>query len=189
MSAQFPPPPQDTSPFSRRNQIGRVLWSLVYVLFFYWSPRPLHGWRAFLLRCFGANIGRRVHVYRTAVVWAPWQLTIGDHCGIGDGARLYNLAPITIGNRTTISQGVHLCTGTHDFEQPGFPLVARPITVGDDAWVAAEAFVHPGVHIADGSVVGARSVVVRNTRPWMVHAGMPARPLRERNRPQEEPAP
>lgn len=99
---------------------------------------------------------------------------------MADGAILYSQGKISIGWRAVISQGAHLCAGTHDFESDGFPLVVMPITVGAHAWIAAEAFIHPGVEIGEGSVIGARSVVVKNTPAWTVCAGHPCMPLRQR---------
>jgi putative colanic acid biosynthesis acetyltransferase WcaF len=166
--------------FSVANRAARVLWQLVAQLFFRLSPRPLHSWRSFLLRCFGAKVGRGVHVYPGVNIWAPWNLELQDECGIGNGATLYSQAKITIGKRAVISQGVNLCTGTHDYTRPGSPLVARPIVVGDNAWVASEAFVHPGVTIGAGCVIGARAVVVSDMPEWMVCAGHPCKPLKAR---------
>ena len=154
----------------------------VYRVFFLLSPRPLHRWRAFLLRVFGARVGSSVHIYPAARVWAPWNLEIGDGCGIGDGVILYSQGRIRLGAYAVISQGAHLCAGTHDYEKPGFPLVTRPITVGAHAWLAAECFVMPGVTIGDGAVIGARAVVTKDMPPWTVCAGHPCRPLKPRLR-------
>lgn len=153
---------------------------MVYGLLFRPSPKPLHRWRSFLLRCFGAGVGRGVHVYPKAVIWAPWNLELEDECGIANGAVLYSQAKIFIGYRAVVSQGAHLCTGTHDYNRPGFPLLAKPITVHRQAWVAAEAFVHPGIVIGEGCVVGARSVVVSSLPPWTVCAGHPCKIIKER---------
>lgn len=142
----------------------------------------MHGWRNFLLRLFGAKIGQGAHIYPGVRVWAPWNLEIGAEAGIADNAILYSQGKISIGQRAVVSQGAHLCAGTHDFESDGFPLVVEPISVGAHAWVAAEAFVHPGVVIGEGTVVGARSVVVKSLPPWMVCAGHPCLPLRQRKK-------
>jgi len=131
---------------------------------------------------FGAQVGAGVHVYASAEVWAPWNLEIGDGSAIGRKATVYSQGRITLGRRVVISQGAHLCAGTHDFEAPGFPLVTKPIVVRDDAWIAAEAFIHPGVTVGEGCVVGARSVVVEDLPEWSVCTGFPARPLRPRRR-------
>lgn len=168
--------------FSLGNRLARVVWNVVQGTLFRWSPRPLHEWRSMLLRAFGAKVGRGVHVYPGAKIWAPWNVEIGDESGVGDGATLYSQAKNTLGRRVVISQGTQLCTGTHDYTQRGFPLVAEPISVGDHAWVAAEAFVHPGVTIGEGAVVGARSVVTKDLPPWMVCSGFPCKPLKERER-------
>lgn len=146
---------------------------------FRYSPTPLHFWRSFLLRCFGAKVGKRVHVYPGVNIWAPWNLELGDGCGIGNDATLYSQAKIMIGKRSVISQGTYLCTGTHDYTKIGHPLIAFPIHVGDNAWVAAEAFVHPGVRIGDGCVIGARSVVNKDMPAWSVCAGNPCTFIKE----------
>ena len=167
--------------FSMRNRIGRVIWSVADLIFFRFTPRPFHSWRSFVLRCFGAKIGRGVHVYPGVKIWAPWNVELGDECGIAGGVILYSQGKITIGQRAVISQGVHLCAGTHDYTQPGFPLITKPIIISDHAWVAAEAFVHPGVTVGTGCVVGARAVVTRDMPEWMVCSGHPCQPLKKRN--------
>jgi putative colanic acid biosynthesis acetyltransferase WcaF len=114
------------------------------------------------------------------VIWAPWNLVCGDEVGVGNGANLYNQARITLGSRCVVSQGAHLCTGTHDYTSEDFRLIARPIEIGQHAWIAAEAFVHPGVSIGEGAVIGARSVVTRDMPAWMVCAGNPCTPFKPR---------
>ncbi|WP_266363593.1 DapH/DapD/GlmU-related protein [Tellurirhabdus rosea] len=166
--------------FSLKNRLARLVWGVVDVTLFRLSPRPLHAWRSFLLRCFGANVGRGVHVYPGVRIWAPWNLDLQDQCGIASGVTLYSQGRITVGRLAVISQGTYLCAGTHDYNQPGFPLITRPISVGAHAWIAAEAFVHPGVTIGEGCVIGARAVVTRSMPPWMVCAGHPCVPVRGR---------
>lgn len=166
--------------FSVANRAARVIWQITSLFFFRLSPRPFHAWRSFLLRCFGAKVGKGVHVYPGVKIWAPWNLELRDECGVGSGATLYSQGKITIGRRAVISQGVYLCTGTHDYTRAGSPLVTKPIYVGENAWIAAEAFVHPGVVIASGCVIGARSVVINDMPEWTVCAGNPCRPLKAR---------
>jgi len=166
--------------FSLGNRIGRVAWAGVYWTLFRPSPRPLHAWRAFLLRLFGARIGRGAHLYPGVRIWAPWNLECGDSVGVASGVIVYNQGFITLGRRAVVSQGAHLCAGTHDYEEPGFPLITKPITVGAEAWLGAECFVMPGVVVGEGAVVGARSVVVKDAPPWMVCVGNPAKPVKPR---------
>lgn len=166
--------------FSLTNRIARLAWSVTMVCLFRYSPRPLHGWRSFLLRCFGARVGKGVHVYPGVKIWAPWNLELADQCGIADGVVLYSQGKIRIGRKAVISQGTHLCTGTHDYTQRGFPLFTKPITIGDEVWIAAEAFIHPGITVGDGAVIGARSVVHKDMPAWMVCAGHPCKPMKER---------
>jgi putative colanic acid biosynthesis acetyltransferase WcaF len=167
--------------FSLRNRLGRILWNLFSTLLFRFSPRPLHEWRSFLLRCFGAKVGLRVHVYPGVKIWAPWNLDLADECGIANGAILYSQGKITVGYRSVISQGAHLVTGTHDYSDSGFPLITKPIYIGDHVWIATEAFIHPGITIGEGCVIGARSVVTKNMPEWMVCSGHPCVPLKPRN--------
>jgi putative colanic acid biosynthesis acetyltransferase WcaF len=143
-------------------------------------PRPFHQWRSFLLRCFGAKIGKSVHVYPGAKIWAPWNLELADGAGVANGAILYTQGRITIGKNAVISQGAHLCAGTHDYNLPDFPLYTMPIVIGDYAWVAADVFIHPGITIGNGCVVGARSVVTKDMPDWMVCAGHPCKPIKAR---------
>ncbi|WP_036601021.1 WcaF family extracellular polysaccharide biosynthesis acetyltransferase [Olivibacter sitiensis] len=174
---------QDThtgASFSLRNRLMRLLWGIIYWLLFRYSPRPLHGWRSFLLRCFGAKVGKGVHVYPAVTIWAPWNLVLDDECGIANGVELYSQAVIDIGKRAVISQGSYICTGTHDYTKKGFPLYTLPIHIGAEAWLAADVFVHPGVTIGEGTVIGARSVVTKDMPAWMVCAGFPCKPLKER---------
>lgn len=168
------------SSFSFKNKLGRVIWTIFNFLFFRYSPKPLFVWRCFLLRCFGAKVAAKVHVYPKVKIWAPWNLELGSECGIANGVTLYSQGKIKIGKRTVLSQGVHLVTGSHDYTKMGFPLFVIPIIIGDHVWVAAEAFIHPGIVIGDGCVIGARSVVTKNMPAWMVCAGHPCVPLKKR---------
>jgi len=173
--------------FSAANRAKRALWSVVYALLFRPSPRPMHAWRSMLLRAFGASIGRDCHVYPGVAIWAPWNLDFEDLVAIGDGAILYSMGRIKVGERTVISQGAHLCAGTHDYEDPSFQLVVRPITIGRKAWICADAFVGPGVTIGDGAVLGARGVAMKNLPPWSVWSGNPAVCIKQRSV-QDEPS-
>lgn len=166
--------------FSLRNRTGRILWGLLSTLLFRYSPKPFHAWRSFLLRCFGAKVGRGVHVYPGVKIWAPWNLELADECGIASGAILYSQGKITIGRRTVVSQGAHLVAGTHDYSKQGFPLVTKPIHVGDQVWIAAEAFIHPGISLGDGCIIGARAVVTKDMPEWMICSGHPCVPIKNR---------
>lgn len=134
-----------------------------------------------MLRLFGAKLGHDVHVYPNVKVWAPWQLVIGNRVGIADGVTLYNMAQMHIGDDCVVSQGAHLCCGSHDIDSKNFQLIAKPIKLEPYVWICAEAFIGPGVHIAEGSVIAARCVVMKSfADKWTVFSGNPAKPLRIR---------
>lgn len=169
--------------FPLRDRMARAVWISVWTLLFKPSPVFLHGWRRWLLRRFGAKVGRGAHVYPGARIWAPWNLEVGVEAGVANGTILYSQDRIRIGRRAVVSQGAHLCTGTHDYNRQGSPVVTRPIEIGDHAWVAAEAFLHPGVVIGEGAVIGARAVVTNDMPDWTVCAGHPCKPIKPRQRP------
>lgn len=143
------------------------------------TPRVFHGWRCWLLRLFGAKIGRGVKIYASTRVWAPWLLTVEDRAIIGDHVDCYCVAPILIKQAAVISQGSSLCAATHDHRSRDFTLIPKPITIGREAWVAARAFVGPGVTVGDEAVVGACCVVFRDVKPGNVVIGNPSRVVAE----------
>lgn len=159
--------------------IGRVLWGSCRPLF-RWSPRVCWGWRRFLLRMFGAKIGREVRIEPSARIFLPWNLEIGDWSSVGFNALLYNLGPMEIGERVTISQRAHLCGGTHKFREPSMALVRAAIEIGDESWICADAFVGPGVKVGSRAVVGARAVAIRDIRDGKIVIGNPAREIGDR---------
>jgi putative colanic acid biosynthesis acetyltransferase WcaF len=165
--------------YSSGEMAGRMLWTFVRPLFRF-SPRPCFAWRRFLLRCFGAKVGRSVHVYPSATIYFPWNLEVEEESAIGDYVFVYNLGRVTIGARVTISHCAHLCAGTHDHTRSDFPLLRPPITIGAEAWICADAFVGPGVVIGEGAIVGAGSVVMKDVKPWVIVVGNPARETKRR---------
>ena len=170
---------RQASKYSGKEMLRRLLWSFGCLLFRF-SPRPCFGWRRFILRCFGARVGVHVNTYGSTRVYFPWNLSVGDWSAIGENALIYNLGPITIGQKVTISHGAHLCAGTHDYRDPRMPLLKPPIRIENQAWVCADAFVGPGVVVGEGAVVGARAVVMKDVAPWTVVTGNPARFVRKR---------
>jgi putative colanic acid biosynthesis acetyltransferase WcaF len=166
--------------FSLKNRVARYLWEICCFLFFRFTPRFAHRWRAFVLRCFGAKIGAQSHIYSRVKIWAPWNLVIGDNVGIANEVNLYSQGKIIIGNRVTISQGSYVCTGTHDHTLKNHPLITKPINIQSNVWVAAECFIHPGVTIGEGAVVGARSVITKDLPQWSVCTGNPCLVVKKR---------
>ena len=160
--------------FSLNNKLARVLWGVVYTLLFRFSPVPLFRWRAFLLNCFGSKVDSSARIYPSAKIWYPANLFVAAGATIGPAVNVYNQGAISIEADVIVSQGAHLCASTHDYNDPLHPLILAPITVGANAWVCAEAFVGPGVNVAEGCVIGARAVLTRNTQAWGVYAGNPA---------------
>lgn len=166
--------------FTLKNRVKRVVWKLAWLLTARWTPPPFHRWRVLVLRLFGAKVSWRAAVYPSVEVWAPWNLTIDDYGSLGPGVRCYNIAPIKLCERAIVSQGGYLCTGTHDFRDPEFPLTAEPITIGQRAWICADAFVGPGVVVGEGAILAARGVAFDHLQAWSIYKGNPAMLARQR---------
>lgn len=176
---------QDTHEFSQSahslmNKAGRALWAITYMVLFRPSPKVFHRWRVFLLKLFGAKVGRNSYVYSSARIWAPWNLQLGDYSSISHDVDCYCVDKVVIGNRVTVSQYSYLCTATHDYTKWEMPLQTARICLDDNAWVCAGAFIGPGVTIGEGAVVAARAVVTKPVEPWAIVGGNPARFIKTR---------
>lgn len=160
--------------FGLTHKVFRYIWTFTWLVLASWTPPQLKSWRCFLLRCFGATIGENCDVRGSARVWYPPNLIMEDRTIMAEKVDCYNMAEVYLDYGAIVSQGSHLCAGTHDINNEHLPLMVRPILVGKFCWIAAEAFIGPGVKLAKGSVVGARSVVFKSTEPMGVYIGNPA---------------
>lgn len=163
-----------------RSKLVIMVWWLLQAVIFPLTPHASHGPRCWLLRRFGARIGKGVVIRPTARFTFPWHVSLGDHSWIGDDVVLYSLAPITVGQHCVISQKSYLCTGSHDIQDPQFGLIVAPVVIENGAWVATDCFVAPGVTVGANSVVGARSSVFKSLPPGHLCYGNPCRPVAPR---------
>ncbi|QPG05133.1 colanic acid biosynthesis acetyltransferase WcaF [Salinimonas marina] len=166
--------------FRCRTALFVQIWWFVQTFLFRPSPQFAYSWRRFLLRLFGAKIGKNVIIRPSATITYPWNLTIGDFSWVGDDVVLYNLGPIEIGSNAVVSQRSYLCTGSHDYKSEAFDIHAEKIVVKDKAWIATDVFVAPGVVVNEGAVVGARSSVFEDMPANMICVGYPAKPIKPR---------
>ena len=139
--------------FSLVNRLFRLVWIVAWALLAAWTPPPLAKWRRAVLVAFGARVHPSARIHGSARIWYPPMLEMQAGSVLGPRTTCYCMARIFLGEGAVVSQGAHLCAGTHEIDDPGFPLVAKPITIGRAAWVAAEAFVGPGVTIGDHAVL------------------------------------
>lgn len=166
--------------FRGKSKLVVQLWWLVQATVFKMSPQFLYGWRRFLLRCFGAKIGKKVIIRPSVQITYPWKVSIGDYSWIGDEVVLYSLGEIQIGSNTVISQRSYICTGSHDYNSENFNIYSQKITIGDKCWLATDVYVAPSISIGDFTVVGARSSVFANLPSNKVCVGSPAKPIKDR---------
>lgn len=167
--------------FSLTNKIKRLTWQWVWLLCCSWTLAPLHSWRIFILRMFGAKLGKSNFIYPSCKIWAPWLLETEDVVTIGPGVEIYNPGGVYLGHHSVISQNAYLCGATHDYNTLNFTYLKKKIHIAPYAWICAKAIVLPGVHCAEGSVLGAASVTSKNLEPWTVYAGNPAELVKKRN--------
>ena len=185
LDAKHSKPLEGGPSFSFSHRLFRAAWNIVWLLFASWTPPPLHRWRNLLLRSFGAQLHQSARVYGSVRVWYPPNLRMHAHAVLGPGVNCYCMGRITIGEKAIVSQGSHLCAGTHDIRDPDFQLVTRPITIEARAWVAAEAFIGPGVTVGEAAVIGARAAMFRDAEPYGVYLGNPAVMIKQREFRQE----
>ncbi len=166
--------------FRGRSAVIVQLWWIVQSSLFSMSPQFMYGWRCFLLRLFGAKIGKDVIIRPSVQITYPWKVVIGSNCWLGDNTELYSLGEIEIGNNVVVSQKSYLCAATHDYLKSTFDMVDNKITIKDEVWIASDVFIAPGVTIGKGAVVGARSSVFKDMPEGMICVGYPAKPIKPR---------
>lgn len=157
-----------------RSFIVRVAWYFCSLLLFEGGWLPISRPKLSLLRLFGATVGRGVVVKPNVRIKFPWKLRVGENTWIGQEVWIDNLAEVTIGDNCCLSQGVYLCTGSHDHQRTTFDLVLGSITIESQCWIASKSVVLPGVRVGEGAVVAAGSVVVKNVDAGTIVGGCPA---------------
>ena len=166
--------------FREKSKVIVQLWWMVQATAFSWSPQVLFGWRNFLLRLFGARIGKHVRIRPSVRITYPWKVTIGDYCWIGDDCVLYSLGDISIGNHVALAHKVYINTGGHEYDKTTFDIFSRPVIVEDECWLTNDVYVAPGVVIGRGTIVSARSSVLKSLPSGKICVGTPAKPIKDR---------
>lgn len=169
-----------SSPWPKRQAIMIRVWEVVWTLFVRWLPKPFYRWHVLLLKMFGCKIHGHVFIAPSCRIYAPWLLDIGERSCLGSRSEVYNLGPVKIGKKTTLAQYSYICNGTHDLSNPALPLLVGDVVIGDDVFVGAKVIILPGLNLGNGSVVGAGSVLTKDTEAFGIYAGNPAKFLKKR---------
>jgi len=168
----------DTIPIS--DKLYRFCWLVTYLLFFRYLALPFfNSWRIFLLKIFGAKLGKNCVVRSSAYIPSPKMLEMGEHSCLGPQVKLH-LGLTKIGAKVTVSQRTYLCSATHEIDSLNMPLLIGEIKINDFVWIGAEAFIMSGVEIGQGAIIGARSAVFKYVEPWTIVGGNPAKYLKKR---------
>ncbi|BDS07656.1 acetyltransferase [Oceaniferula spumae] len=166
---------------SSRSKLRRAIWLFTWAVLCRLTPNPMHRWRCFVLRMFGAKLGQNNFIYPSARIWAPWLLETGNVATIASRVYVYNVGGVTIGHHAIVSEGAFICGATHDYQSADFPLRSYPVEIGAHVWICAQAIVLPGVTCGEGAVLGAGAVCSKDLEPWTVYAGNPAQRRSSRN--------
>ena len=159
----------------------RLLWNVTWACLAKPTPRwAFNSWRCFLLRVFGAKIGKGCKIQGGVEIWYPPNLELGDSCWLDSRTKIYTVDKIMIGDNCVVSAGAFLCTASHDINSKTFDLVTKPIAIKSGSWIASNAIVLPGVTIGEDAVVAAGAVVVKDVNPRTVVGGNPAKCIKER---------
>lgn len=167
--------------FSLKNKILRFGFQITWFMLCRYSPTPFHKWRCFILRLFGAKIGKDNFIYANCIIWAPWLLQTEDVVTIGPEVEIYNPGGCLLKSHSILSQQAYLCGATHDYNTQDFTYIMKKIEIGAYSWICAKAIVLPGVTCFEGSVLGASSITSKNLEAWTVYSGNPAQKIKARN--------
>lgn len=138
--------------------------------------------RAFCGRLILNNCGRNVNIEKGAQFSS--EVSLGDNSGIGVNAQIASY--VTIGNDVMMGPECMMYTTNHGMSRTDIPMwkqrssEPRPIIIGDDVWIGSRVIILPGVHVGNGAVIGAGSVVTKNVEPYSIVAGNPAKLVRMR---------
>ena len=166
--------------FRGKSKVIVQLWWITQAILFKPSPQIMYGWRRFLLKLFGAKIGKNVLIRSNVTITYPWKVEIGDNSWVGDDCVLYSLGNITIGSNVSIAHKVYFNTGGHNFNKVTFDITSSPVVVKNECWITNDVYVAPGVTIGRGTVVGARSSVFKDLPAAKVCVGSPAVVIKDR---------
>lgn len=161
------------------NVISRLIWYFVNAMFFK-SSYPLMGPKRFLLRLFGAEIGKKLIIKPHVSIKYPWNLSIGNHCWLGENVWIDNLDKVSIGNNVCISQGALILSGNHNYKSRSFDLMVKPIIIEDGVWIGAKSIVCQGIRCKSHSVLMVNSVANSDLEEYGIYRGNPAEKIKER---------
>lgn len=167
--------------FSKWNKIKRLIWQICWFILCRYTPAPFHSWRGFILKIFGAKLGKNNFIYPTCKIWAPWLLETEEVVTIGPGVEIYNPEKVFLGHHSILSQDSYLCGATHDYNTIMFTYLKKEIIIEPYVWICAKAVVLPGVICREGSVLGALSITSKNLDHWSVYAGNPCKLIKKRD--------
>lgn len=156
------------------NPVKRFFWYFANVAFMKNGWFPYSGFKRFLLRLFGAKVGKGVVIKPCVNIKYPWKLSIGNYVWIGENVWIDNLDMVTIGNNCCLSQGAFMLCGNHDYKSSSFDLKVSPIVLEDGAWIGAKAIVCPGITVGTHAVLSVGSVATKNLEPYSINSGNPA---------------
>lgn len=172
--------PVQSSPYSFWYKVKSRLWAFINLSFFRWTPFFMRRTRVLMLKLFGANVNWNCSISGKARIVDPWNLTIGSLSSIDEDCCVRCRGKVTIGEKSCISRGVDILSGSHNISSSKFEMVTAPVIIGSNVWIATKALIGMGVTIGDGAIVGAKAAVFKDVEPWTVVGGNPASFIKNR---------
>lgn len=163
-----------------RGSLVTLLWFVINNIFFnsyILIPVSLKVW---ILKRFGAKIGKNVMIKHKINIKYPWNFEVGNNVWLGEEVWIDNLGKVKIGDNTCISQGAMLLAGNHDFKKTTFDLIIKDIIIEEGVWIGAKSMVCGGTTCHSHSVLAVNSVANKNLEAYYIYQGNPAVQIRKR---------
>lgn len=170
---------------SKNKKIGKFIEFMGYFYLFLWNKFfckvPSYFFRYYVAKYFyGLKIGKS-NIHSNVQFLSPWNIWIEDNVNIQMHSFLDGRGGIKIGNNVDITIGVKILSQEHDIQSPTYDTRWASVNIGDHVVVGSFSLLLPGLKIEEGAVIGAGSVVRKDVGAYEMHAGNPAKFIKNRN--------
>ncbi|MBC7425286.1 MAG: colanic acid biosynthesis acetyltransferase WcaF [Bacteroidia bacterium] len=150
------------------GMLKQICWYVVSIMFFK-TGFPFYPPKCYLLKLFGAKVGKNLSIKPHVTIKYPWKLTIGNNVWIGEQVWIDNLEMVTFRDNVCVSQGSLILCGNHNYKSPTFDLLTGPVTLNEGCWIGARCIITAGVEMGSHSVLLSGSVASKNLEPYKIY--------------------
>ncbi len=162
------------------NSLKKMLWFFTSAIIFQSNLFPFRGFKCFLLRLFGAKVGKGVNIKPNVYIKFPWRIEIGDNCWIGERVWIANEGLVIIKDNVCLSHEALILSGGHRYDKKAFDVYAKPIVLEEGVWLGAQSSIGGGITIGSHAVLAMKSVANSDLAPYGIYRGNPAVKIRDR---------